>query len=422
MNENVYTQIRRLGLYRESDRWLGGVIGAFATKFNQDRTLLRGLAVASLVVSGAAAVVYAAAWMLLPDRQTGKSLLERLAKGDFDAMALGAAGIAILGMARGDFLLGPNGGPITGSVFAICLLSAIAVFTIGLVQSSQAAGETAHIPSEHIPSEHTWSNTVSDQNLPDGDSPTSTQPLPAAAPPPGTTPYRQPLPESTKPAGPVVVVPKPGVRVFGVAVGLLLLVYAVSIVVTGDVVLDSRLSLIILGAALTLTGGAIVVNAFRGWSSGSLSSFAVILALLAFFSGSALGVNNFFNSFGNGGLIADSSTWDPDSSNFDQGTSYLVGDFTVDLTDLADAEEDKSASVNLLAGNIKVLIPRDTNVKVNYWIGAGDIDVDVAGVRPFDSGGLLGTGDVVIDAGDDGDPVVTLNLQLGAGEVVVRNP
>lgn len=417
MNENVYTQIRHLGLYRDTDRWLGGVIGAFATKFNQDRTLLRGLAVASLVVSGAAAVVYATAWMLLPDRQSGKSLLERLAKGDFDAMSLGAAGIAILGMARGDFLLGPNGGPITGSVFAICLLSAIAVFTIGLVQSSQAAGDPANTPSDH-----TWSNNMSDRNLPDDGAAHPTQPLPAAAAPAGTAPYRQPLPEPTEPAGPLVVVPKPGVRVFGVAVGLLLLTYAVSIVVTDDVVLDSRLSLIILGVALTLTGGAIVVNAFRGWSSGSLSSFAVILALLALFSGSALGVNNFFNSFSNGGLIADSSTWDPNASDFDQGTSYLVGDFTVDLTDLADAEEDKSASVNLLAGDIKVLIPRDTNFKVNYWIGAGDINVDVAGARPFDSGGLLGTGDVVIDAGEDGAPVVTLNVQLGAGEVVVRNP
>ena len=417
MNENVYTQIRRLGLYRDSDRLLGGVIGAFASKFNQDRTLLRGLAVASLVVSGAAAVVYAAAWMLLPDRQTGKSLLERLAKGDFDAMALGAAGIAILGMARGDFLLGPNGGPITGSVFAICLLSTIAVFTIGLIQSSQGGSETANAPSDH-----TWSNTMSDQNLPDDGAPVPTQPIPAAAAPAGSTPYRQPLPEPTKPSGPVVVVPKAGVRVFGVAIGLLLLTYAVSIVVTGDVVLDSRLSLIILGVAMTLTGGAIVVNAFRGWSSGSLSSFAVLLALLAFFSGSALSVNNFFGSLSNGGLIADSSTWDPNANNFNQGTSYLVGDFTVDLTDLAEADEDKTASVNLMAGDIKVLIPRDTNVQLNYWIGAGDINVNVEGVRPFDSGGLLGTGDVVIDTGDEDDPLITLNVQLGAGEVTVRNP
>jgi phage shock protein C len=51
-----------------TDRMLGGVCGGLAESLGADAALLRVLVVAlTLVTGGAAAVVYAAAWLLAPE-------------------------------------------------------------------------------------------------------------------------------------------------------------------------------------------------------------------------------------------------------------------------------------------------------------------------------------------------------------------
>lgn len=83
-----WDSIYRLNLYRHPDRFIGGVSGAIATRFNIDRTLVRGLFVLFTVFSGLGAVLYALAWLLLPEPD-GRIHLRELFAGRPDIALLG---------------------------------------------------------------------------------------------------------------------------------------------------------------------------------------------------------------------------------------------------------------------------------------------------------------------------------------------
>ncbi|QAY69582.1 PspC domain-containing protein [Xylanimonas protaetiae] len=56
--------------YRPSQgRMLGGVCAAVADRFGWDRTLVRVVTVASVLLPGPQVVAYVAAWILIPDEQ-----------------------------------------------------------------------------------------------------------------------------------------------------------------------------------------------------------------------------------------------------------------------------------------------------------------------------------------------------------------
>ncbi|GAA1714595.1 hypothetical protein GCM10009809_08460 [Isoptericola hypogeus] len=100
--DGFFDSIRRMGLARSDDRWVGGVAGGVAERFGLDPLLVRGLLILSFFLTGAGIVVYAIAWALLPERRDGRIHLQQAIRGDFDVALLGAAVALVVGIAWGD--------------------------------------------------------------------------------------------------------------------------------------------------------------------------------------------------------------------------------------------------------------------------------------------------------------------------------
>jgi phage shock protein PspC (stress-responsive transcriptional regulator) len=86
--------IRDLGIVRQNG-WIGGVCGGIAARFGIDPIIVRGIAVVVAVLGGPAFLLYAAAWLLLPDAY-GDIHLERLIRGSFSPAMIGIIVLAIL--------------------------------------------------------------------------------------------------------------------------------------------------------------------------------------------------------------------------------------------------------------------------------------------------------------------------------------
>lgn len=462
MSENIFMQIRRFDLYREPDVWVSGVCSGIARKFRVDVTIVRAVLAASVLLTGVGVVLYGVAWLVMPERRTGHSLIERLTHGDFNVQVIPAVAAYIIGSSRGD-LYSFSGDWLTSTVSGICFIGLVAVFVIGLVQRSNS-GTTPlpHPVPPTPPSPHSsasywtadstpaWTqpasaddqrNTVDSSQSPDPGSPTtsatSTPPEPEPAQPTTpalkatmsqdwagwtegknsmhsddyTAPYRSPLPPPVAPAAPVPVVGRPGARVFGAAFGLLMVTVALAIAYQGTVILPAQTVLAIIGGALALTGVAIIIYGILGRSSGSLSGFAVLTGIAGIIAAGVYGVAGIW-----GGPIADNVLWAPSAE--ETFADYSVGDLTVDLRHInPDDVDDVTASLGI--GQMTVIIPDDVNVEVDYKVGIGQFDSSIdRGEREV---GGLGFDGMLIRADSDDAETIHLTVEVGIGSLQLEN-
>ncbi|MGX5696731.1 PspC domain-containing protein [Agromyces soli] len=94
-----FAWLRRLGVPRRAG-WLGGVCAGVAARIGLDPIVVRGIVVVLAVLGAPFVLVYALAWLLLPDAE-GEIHFERLLRGTVDPavigiLVLGAAGLAQL--------------------------------------------------------------------------------------------------------------------------------------------------------------------------------------------------------------------------------------------------------------------------------------------------------------------------------------
>ena len=89
-----FTWMRGLGITREPG-WLGGVAAGVGVRLGIDPILGRGIFVVVARIGAPALLLYAAAWLLLPDLE-GRIHLERLARGQFDGAIIGIGVVAVL--------------------------------------------------------------------------------------------------------------------------------------------------------------------------------------------------------------------------------------------------------------------------------------------------------------------------------------
>lgn len=75
--------------------WIGGVCAGIADRIRIDPIIVRGIAVVLAVLGAPALLLYAAAWMLLPDAED-RIHLERLLRGRFDPAVVGAGVMLLL--------------------------------------------------------------------------------------------------------------------------------------------------------------------------------------------------------------------------------------------------------------------------------------------------------------------------------------
>ncbi|QAY64499.1 PspC domain-containing protein [Xylanimonas allomyrinae] len=94
-SDRFFDSIRRSGLARSEDRWVGGVAGGVAERLGWDPLLVRGILFLSFFLTGIGLVAYALGWALLPERRDGRIHIQQALHGDFD-VALVGAGLALI--------------------------------------------------------------------------------------------------------------------------------------------------------------------------------------------------------------------------------------------------------------------------------------------------------------------------------------
>jgi phage shock protein PspC (stress-responsive transcriptional regulator) len=92
-SERFFAWMRSLGIQREQG-WIGGVAAGIAVRIGIDPLIVRGILVVIALLGAPALLVYAAAWLLLPDADDSIHL-ERAIKGQYDS-SLAAIGVVVL--------------------------------------------------------------------------------------------------------------------------------------------------------------------------------------------------------------------------------------------------------------------------------------------------------------------------------------
>lgn len=90
-----YAWLRRLGVPRRAG-WLGGVCAGVGARLGIDPIIVRGIVVVLAVLGAPFVLVYAIAWLLLPDTD-GEIHLERLTRGIVDPAIVGIAVMGVIG-------------------------------------------------------------------------------------------------------------------------------------------------------------------------------------------------------------------------------------------------------------------------------------------------------------------------------------
>lgn len=137
-----FDSVRRLGIWRTPDRWVGGVAAGIGHRYGLDPLLVRGLFVVVSLFGGLGLVLYGVAWALLPESSDGRIHLEQAVRGHFDIALAGAAAALIVGLSRPVFWWG---GAWWTVPWVIIIGVVVAVVLLGRDRGTQAPA--AHPPA-----------------------------------------------------------------------------------------------------------------------------------------------------------------------------------------------------------------------------------------------------------------------------------
>lgn len=143
--------MRALRLPRQRG-WIGGVCAGIAERLGIDPIIVRGIAVVVAVLGGPALLLYAAAWLLLPDADD-RIHLERLTRGDFDPANIGIGALVVLSLlpvTQGFWFLGASywsepywAGSLGRALWTVLLLAAAVV---GIIWVARRARQSSSEP------------------------------------------------------------------------------------------------------------------------------------------------------------------------------------------------------------------------------------------------------------------------------------
>lgn len=455
--EGFFTAIRRTGLYRSDDRWIGGVAGGIAGRFGIDPLLVRGLFGVSFLLGGLGLVAYGIGWLLLPEQSDGRIHAEELVRGDFDVALLGVLGMVVVGLNRGDGWFGwwsDRGlGWLTGLLWAVSLAVVAVLVVIGINQSrnAKASGAWPWTPgpphdapgaptSPYAPPAPYAAAPASPHTAP---RPTTPYPAPAAQSTPGPSapygpstpyaPYAASAPPSDVPPleqlaqlvdGPPAPPRKPRVRsasaaTLGLVTALILFTLAGLMVAERFGAFDGPVLLTAAGVAVILLGLGIVYAGLRGRSSGALGALAIIAIIAA--APVALLNKPVWNAGGAWRAIGDETfvagTRDAAASGYNLG----IGDSTVDLTGVPLTDETLLVPVSVGVGEVRILVPEGSSVSAEVRAGVGGVTWQVDGETRRSSGVGIGTQRFSTeDVTKGGEAQLSLSVDIGAGDIVIE--
>jgi phage shock protein PspC (stress-responsive transcriptional regulator) len=444
--------VRRLGITRSDDRWIGGVSGGIGDRFGIDPLLVRGIFVATLLLGGIGLVAYGAAWALLPEQRDGRIHLEEMILGRFDIALLGALAFVIVGFGRGDnwfFLWGPPGWvqgllwlAFVGGIVALIVTVAnqqpsrprppAPPYTPYVPPAPAASYPAASYPAAGYPAANypaagyptTGTTTAPATDTPPASSAYGAPPAPApapawtsyappqAAPAPRTAHQRPPRPPRPR-------TPRAGVGTVGVVVALSLLSLAILLIAERSGDFTGPVALTALGIGIVLAGLGIIVSGLRGRTSGGLGGLAVVGILVALPLGAVQTNDWVWSSDSRQDIVPNGDVVVTDRSEAANGYSMGFGDVTVDLSTLPMTSDTLEVPISLAAGDLTVIVPADATVTADVEAGAGTVRWNVDGQSRSANGvGLDPRTFTTGDIGSDG-PQLALQVQIGAGDVSI---
>jgi phage shock protein PspC (stress-responsive transcriptional regulator) len=453
--DDSFARLRSSGYHRDTDgRWFGGVCTGLAQRFGVDPVLIRAAAVVLAFLGGIGLTAYVILWLVLPDRR-GDILAERAVRqGDAGPIALLVlAAFLVLG---GVFSIGNGNGwfaplwliPVGAIVWLV--LSRRNTRTPQTGYGSPAAPPLPHgtpppapygatpVPygaTPPPPGEPMTANTPAYAAPPMASAATEAPPAPYAGTQPGA--YRGPQPGTyggpptgsqpgpyggrpTPPVPPRPIAPPPPPRPRrrrpSAFVGLVSL--GVALVGIGlGAALDDPIgfpgSSATLGLIIALTGVSVVVLTLglRGRASG-FSGFLVVSLALMLVAASAASRVDVQDGVGD-------RTWTPLPSSTVTTYELGAGEATLDLRQLDSASTSPTPqriTVDMGAGDLRILVPAGLDVRVDASVGFGDI-THRGGVDGVDSSGTDRSTSTLI--GDQ--PVqVVVDAELGLGQITIQ--
>lgn len=458
-----FDNVRRMGVVRSEERWIGGVAGGLAQRLGIDPLIVRGLFGIGALLGGIGLVLYGVAWLLLPEQRDGRIHVQQLFRGDFDAAVIGGFAAILIGFGAPDAWGLPWWGNRHDAWWG-GLVAMIAVVVIIVVVASNASrnrgagprtslprtpppfGPTPYGPAPYGPAPY---GPAPAQGPVYGPPPRPTTPGPAspaaaprsegtsmsAAPPaapapapqaygpgqPGYAAYGQPPYPPHRPpvpVGPQTSLPPvrtgPGGRPVGIVFALSLLVLAGLLYAERIDRFDHPVLLTAAAVMVILSGLGIAIAGAFGRTSGGLGGLAIVTLLVVVPIGAASDVN-----WSNGQFVGDASYRPTETSTAEDGYSIVAGSVVLDLTDLPLGDEVVTVPVNLGAGELRVIVPEDGRYSARVRQSAGDFtwldDRTVSGVggnewRTYESEAVQ----------DGATPQIQLELSLGAGELTVE--
>ncbi|MBD8078300.1 PspC domain-containing protein [Cellulosimicrobium arenosum] len=433
--DGFFDALRRAGIARSDDRWVGGVAAGVAERFRIDPLVVRGILFVTFFLSGAGLVLYGAAWALLPERRDGRIHAQEMFRGNFDVAMLGAIAAVVVGVSWGGgwgswwdavHLGWLNGLFWIAAIVTAAVVGVSVVNRRGACDQRDAQGRTpsgAEATWQEAPVQDApWGSATNQAPVPGGTqdapwSPADGPTVPGAPMPPASVhPPKPPKPPRTR---------GPGAATTGIVVGLSLLVGAFLLVVDRAGDLPWPVFLTWAGTSVVITGLAIVVSGLRGRTSGGLGWLAVLALVVA--------VPTAAWQDDPAGMLLDDSTRTvsdgthrvSDAEIAKDGFGVRWGDPTIDLSglDLSDATaaDPVEVPVQLGAGDVTIVVPDGVPVRADVQVYAGSVLWTVDGSRQ-ETGGIssrpLTFTNEEVDAGEE--PLLLLTVDVGAGQALIE--
>lgn len=446
-----FAWLRSLDLRRESG-WIGGVCAGIGLRLGIDPLIVRGIVVVVAVLGGPAILLYAVAWLLLPDAHD-RIHLEDVFRGRVEPVIVAIGALLLLAMlpvAQGFWFIGASywgvpdwGGAVARALWTIAIIAlAIALIVWVTRRSSTPAGDaTGAGGAGHAP-------TASAAFVASGDTvtaPTSAGPPPAGATEADVAAWREQQARvreereafraqraqlrgehdaaalkarlaSRLAEREAYEASRPHPLFTLVVIGLALVAggMTAALISVGDPGASTgepTAVSIVIGAAVALAVLAlgIIVNGIRGVRAGGAAGVAWVILIPLAFTGVAVAAGDTAVRWGPILTLEASET---------QSFAVGAGRIELDLTAFEDDGAALPADVELRvgAGDITVVIPDDVFVVFTGAVGAGSIDADGESTRI----GPVETvrGEYNRTDSDDEQPLV-VNVQLGAGHISV---
>ena len=430
-----FDSLRGSGLMRTNERWIAGVAGGVAHRFDLDPTLVRCVWVVLSLFAGVGLVLYGLAWALLPEESDGRIHLEEALSGRFNAGLAGAIGMTIIGMSTFGSGFIPNWyvheagtAGIAAALWPLFWLGLIVLAIVFLIRSAQnrsanrkaARGPRGPQPWQTYPAGAAQApgNRPGSQAGPAGpagqaggftpaagstsawDSSTPGSGAPAFNQPAGGQSwqsrsyrqypsYQQP-PVPTRPARPRRPGPGSSLSLAVLGLGLLTAAGVWYATVTHHLGLLQG-QFILIGILVALLGAGIVVSGLRrrhgGWMTvlGWPVLFVVAIPALATASIVPTSLARMpFESLRNATTASSSTvTWQELTASASGGSvtrNKDIGDLTLDLRGMPATEASKLSTIttHLDVGTLRIKTDTDQRVQVRADVDMGAIDSQVA--------------------------------------------